>query len=100
MKFAALALLAVVLFSDDVEARRRRRRGGGGSRGGSNVVKATCTIVPDDADASTGDFKLYQGSKDDVAKPISLHGSFTFAAEDSEENWSIALYDDDSCAGT
>ena len=46
MKFAALALLAVVLFSDDAEARRgrgRKRRGGGGK----NAVTATCDIVPD-----------------------------------------------------
>ena len=91
MKFAALALLAVVLFSDDAEARRGRGRKRG--RGGKNAVTATCDIVPDSDDASTGGFKLYQGTgKDGTVRPISAKGKFTFDPADSEVDWSIAFF--------
>ena len=91
MKFAALALLAVVLFSDDAEAKRGRGRKRG--RGGKNAVTASCDIVPDSDDASTGGFKLYQGTgKDGTVRPISVKGKFTFDPADSEVDWSIAFF--------
>merc|ERR1719464_2626331 len=100
MKFAALALLAVVLFSDDAEARRGKKRGGRGGRG-KNGVKAECTLVQDQAEDPTGGFYLRQSTKKDgTVRPIHVGGKFEFAAEDAAVNWSINVFDNADCTGT
>ena len=74
MRFAALALMAVVLFSDDAEARRGRRRRGRGKKG----VSAKCTVTAADPLTDVdGYFKLYQKTKrDGTVKPIHVFGRF------------------------
>ena len=97
MKFAALALLSVVLFSDDAEARRGRKRGGK-----KNTVRADCTVEGATEEDTSGYFKLYQGTgKDGAVKPIKVYGKFDFAEEaDNEVDWSIQFWDDASCSGS
>ena len=74
MRFAALALMAVVLFSDDAEARRGRRRRGRGKKG----VSAKCTVTAADPLTDVdGYFKLYQKTRrDGTVKPIHVFGRF------------------------
>ena len=97
MKFTALALLAVVLFSDDAEARRGRGRRGGKK---GNAVTAQCDLVPEDELASSGGFKLYQGTgKDGTVKPIGVKGKFEFGDANDGVNWSIEVFDAEACSG-
>ena len=100
MKFAALALLAAVLFSDEAEARLRGgRRGRGGKK---NAVKAECLVEGASEGDTSGRFKLYQGTgKDGNVKPIKVYGKFDFAEEaDNDVDWSIQFWDDASCSGS
>ena len=104
MKFAALALLAAVLFSDEAEARLRGgRRGKGRGRGGKkNAVSAECIVEAASEGDTEGKFKLYQrADKEGNVKPISVHGKFAFAEEaDNAVDWSIQFWDDASCSGS
>ena len=91
MKFAAIALLAVVMLSADAEAKRRWKPKG---------VTAKCSI-PDseEEDAIKGGFFLRQRSCDDDenAKPISLSGKVWNA--ERGEDFTAQLYGDAECGG-
>ena len=91
MKFAAIALMALVMFSADAEAKR------GGKRRG---ITAKCGIPASEAeDAIKGGFFLQQKLQGDAdnAWPIKVGGKVWNA--DNTEDYSAQLYADNACGG-
>ena len=86
MKFTALALLVAVLFSDVAEGKK---------------VKAKCVVEDAKEGDAVGFFRLSQRTnRKGVVRPIKAFGKFIFDAEDSDMDWSIKVYDDDTCTGS
>ena len=88
MKFAAPALLAGVLFSDDAEAH--------------NKVRARCVIEDAKEGDTVGWLKLSQITKmNGEVRPIKVFGKLIFGSEefDEDEDWLINIYDDSFCSG-
>ena len=100
MKFAAAALLAVVLFADATEAHRSRRNHG---HRGKKGTRLSCKYVEDAADKTTGRFFVAIGQKDsdDVPNPnaIRIGGSAkNFSAADGD-TLTLKSWDTAGCTG-
>ena len=95
MKFAALALMAVVLFSDYAEAKRGSR---GGKGKGKKPADAICELAEDAV--PTGQIELFQGTnkRTGEVKPIWTKIELDLAEAPVEPT--LQIYDRADCAGT